>query len=53
MMRKPEVEREIEDLARWIVEHGADRPPAFVEVGIPLYLPEYPPPGWKPPGGMA
>jgi hypothetical protein len=32
------------DLARWIVEHGADKPEVPAEVGIPLYLPvpEYP-----------
>ncbi len=28
-----------EELARWIVEHGADKPAPEVEVGIPLYLP--------------
>jgi hypothetical protein len=27
------------DLARWIVEHGADKPEIPAEVGIPLYLP--------------
>ena len=29
----------VNDLARWIVEHGADKPDVPAEVGIPLYLP--------------
>ena len=29
----------INDLTRWIVEHGADKPAPEAEVGIPLYLP--------------
>jgi hypothetical protein len=34
----------VNDLARWIVEHGADKPEVPAEVGVPLYLPvpEYP-----------
>jgi hypothetical protein len=27
------------DLARWIVKHGADKPVKQPECGIPLYLP--------------
>jgi hypothetical protein len=29
----------VNDLARWIVEHGADKPAEQPEVGTPLYLP--------------